>query len=189
MRWRASNPAPVRVGKCRWVAIVAGLRLTVTAMVCVVAADAAGSTDAREAAVADASSDDRSGVFASGPVLEIVGDTMPVPLTDQPGDPARGRAIVADRRVSLCLLCHQGPLPEPRMQGNVGPPLDGAGTRWSEAQLRLRIVDARALNSASVMPSYHRPAAFPRVARVWTGKPVLDAQQIEDVVAWLLTLK
>ncbi len=118
-----------------------------------------------------------------------VGDTIAVPLTAQPGDPARGRSVVANRQLSLCLLCHSGPFPEEPFQGNLAPALDGAGTRWSEAQLRLRVVDAQAVNPSSLMPAYYRTDRLTQVARAWQGKPILSAQQIEDVVAFLVTLK
>jgi sulfur-oxidizing protein SoxX len=110
-------------------------------------------------------------------------------LTGAKGDPARGRAIVANRQVGLCLLCHSGPFPEERFQGNLAPSLEGAGKRWSEAQLRLRIVDSSRINPATIMPAYHRTEGLERVAPAWRGKPVLSAEQIEDVVAFLTTLK
>jgi L-cysteine S-thiosulfotransferase len=118
-------------------------------------------------------------------------DTMTQPLTATPGDAARGRAIVANRQVGLCLLCHTGPFPEERFQGNLAPSLAGAGSRWSEGQLRLRISDARRVNPGSIMPAYHAAAADPaaRVASGWKDRPILDAQQIEDVVAFLSTLR
>lgn len=119
----------------------------------------------------------------------VVGDGIPQPFTSTPGDATRGRAIVANRQAGLCLLCHAAPIPEERFQGNLAPSLAGAGKRWSESQLRLRVADSRALNAASVMPSY---AAIPSAARVgaaWQGKPILSPQQIEDVVAWLRTLQ
>jgi sulfur-oxidizing protein SoxX len=116
-------------------------------------------------------------------------DAMPVPLTAVPGDAARGRAIVADRRVGLCLLCHSGPFPEVRFQGDLAPDLRGAGSRWSEAQLRQRIVDSRRVNPDSLMPAYHRTDGLVRVAAPFAGKPVLSAQQVEDVVAFLLGLR
>jgi L-cysteine S-thiosulfotransferase len=123
----------------------------------------------------------------------IVGDGMPEPLTATPGDATRGRAIVAQRQLGLCLLCHSGPIAEERFQGNLAPPLDGAGSRWTTAQLRLRVADARHLNPTSLMPTLHAPQRTPpaeqRVGRAWAGKPVLDAQQVEDVVAWLQTLR
>ena len=116
-------------------------------------------------------------------------DGIPQSLTGAAGDPARGRAIVASRQVGLCLLCHSGPFPEERFQGNLAPDLRGAGARWSEAQLRLRIVDSRRINPATIMPAYYRTEGLVRVAPAWRDKPVLSAAQIEDVVAFLLTLR
>ena len=116
-------------------------------------------------------------------------DAIARSLTGARGDPARGRAIVANRQVGLCLLCHSGPFPEERFQGNLAPDLAGAGKRWSEAQLRLRIVDPGRINPATIMPAYHRTEGQVRVAPAWRGKPVLSAEQIEDVVAFLTTLK
>ena len=114
---------------------------------------------------------------------------MPDSLTGVRGDPARGRAIVANRQVGLCLLCHSGPFPEERFQGNLAPDLKGAGSRWSEGQLRLRIVDSSRSQPATIMPAYHRTEGLVRVAPAWRGKPVLSAEQIEDVVAFLMTLR
>ena len=119
----------------------------------------------------------------------VVGDGMPAPLTATPGDVARGRTVVGSRQQGLCLLCHSGPFPEPRLQGNLAPSLEGAGARWSEAQLRLRIADSRRLNPDSLMPALHRSEGQARVGAAWQGKPVLDAQQVEDVVAYLRTLQ
>jgi len=116
-------------------------------------------------------------------------DSLPQSLTGAPGDPARGRAIVANRQVGLCLLCHSGPFPEQRFQGELAPDLRGAGARWTEGQLRLRIVDSGRLNAASIMPAYHRTEGLTRVAPAFRGKPILSAEQIEDVVAFLMTLK
>jgi sulfur-oxidizing protein SoxX len=118
-----------------------------------------------------------------------VDDALPAPLTDVPGDAVRGRAIVADRQLGLCLLCHTGPIPEERFQGTLAPNLAGAGRRWSVAQLRLRIVDAQRLNPASLMPPYHRTEGLTRVGTAWRGRPLLTAQQVEDVVAYLATLQ
>jgi L-cysteine S-thiosulfotransferase len=116
-------------------------------------------------------------------------DAINQALTAVPGDAARGRAIVANRQVGLCLLCHTGPFPEERFQGTLAPDLGGAGARWSEGQLRLRLVDGRRVNPQTIMPSYHRTDGLQRVGSAWQGKPVLDAQQIEDVVAFLSTLR
>ena len=119
----------------------------------------------------------------------VVDDAIPVSLTGAAGDPARGRAVVASRQVGLCLLCHSGPFPEERFQGDLAPSLAGAGSRSTEGQLRLRIVDASRLNPATIMPSYYRVEGLARVAANFRGKPVLTAEQIEDVVAYLATLR
>lgn len=116
-------------------------------------------------------------------------DGIPASLTGQPGDPARGRAIVANRQLGLCLLCHSGPFPEERFQGDLAPSLEGAGRRLSEAKLRLRLVDSRKVNPETIMPSYYRTEGLERVAPAFRGKPLLSAEQIEDVVAYLGTLK
>ena len=116
-------------------------------------------------------------------------EAIPKSLTGRQGDPVRGRAIVANRQAGLCLLCHSGPFPEERFQGNLAPDLRGAGTRWSEGQLRLRIVDSGRFNPATIMPAYYRTEGLVRVAPAWRGKTVLSAEQIEDVVAFLMTLR
>jgi sulfur-oxidizing protein SoxX len=116
-------------------------------------------------------------------------DALPDSLTGAPGDPARGRAIVANRQVGLCLLCHSGPFPEERFQGDLAPDLRGAGARWTEGQLRLRIVDSGRINPATIMPAYHRVEGLVRVAPAFRGRPILSVEQIEDVVAFLTTLR
>jgi L-cysteine S-thiosulfotransferase len=124
---------------------------------------------------------------------QAVGDTIPQPLTSSPPSADRGRQIVLDRRTGLCLLCHtlpgHGPQPEARFQGNLAPSLAGAGSRWNAAQLRLRVADSRQLNPASLMPAFHRLPSAARVGSNWQGQPVLSAQQVEDVVAFLETLQ
>ena len=119
----------------------------------------------------------------------VVGDAIPESLTGAKGDVERGRAIVVTRQVGLCLLCHTGPFPEERFQGTLAPDLAGTGARWSEGQLRLRIVDASRLNADTIMPPYYRTEGLTRVAPAFQGKPVLTAEQIEDVVAYLATLR
>jgi sulfur-oxidizing protein SoxX len=121
--------------------------------------------------------------------VAVDGDAIPASLTGAPGDADRGRAIVGSRHVGLCLLCHSGPIPEERLQGNLAPPLDGAGRRWSEGQLRLRVVDAGRLNPATIMPPYYRVDGLHRVAPSFRARPILTAEQIEDVVAYLMTLR
>jgi sulfur-oxidizing protein SoxX len=122
----------------------------------------------------------------------VVGDAIPGSLTaakGYAGDPARGRAIVLNRQVGLCLLCHSGPFPEERFQGDLAPSLNGAGARWSEGQLRLRIVDSGRINPDTIMPAYYKIEGLTRVAPAFRGKPVLSAEQVEDVVAFLKTLR
>jgi sulfur-oxidizing protein SoxX len=116
-------------------------------------------------------------------------ESMPQSLTGEAGDPARGRAIVANRTVGLCLLCHSAPIPEERFQGTLAPSLAGAGSRATPAQLRLRVVDAARLNPDTIMPPYYRADGLSRVAKNFQDKTILTAQQIEDVVAYLASLK
>ena len=118
----------------------------------------------------------------------VVGDAIPEPLTNARGDVARGRALVVERS-STCILCHSGPFPEQKFQGDLAPDLSGSGSRWSEGQLRLRLVDASRLNAATIMPSYYRVDGLDRVGTTWRGKPILPAEQIEDIVAYLITLR
>ena len=96
---------------------------------------------------------------------------------------------MVNRQLGLCLLCHTGPIPEERFQGTLAPDLSGAGSRWSGAQLRLRLVDGRRLNPATIMPTYYRTEGLTRVGAAWQSRTILSAQQIEDVVAYLLTLR
>jgi sulfur-oxidizing protein SoxX len=119
----------------------------------------------------------------------VVEDAIPESLTGAKGDAERGRGIVLNRQVGLCLLCHSGPYPDERFQGTLAPDLRGAGSRWSEGQLRLRIVDAGRLYRDTIMPPYYRVDALVRVAAAFAGKPILTAEQIEDVVAYLVTLR
>jgi sulfur-oxidizing protein SoxX len=119
----------------------------------------------------------------------IVGDAIPASLTGTAGDPLRGRAIIVDRRLGACLLCHTGPFPEVKFQGTLAPDLSGAGSRWSEGELRLRLVDPTRLNPDTIMPAYYRVEGLTRVGHAWRGKPILTAELIEDVIAFLVTLR
>jgi L-cysteine S-thiosulfotransferase len=120
---------------------------------------------------------------------EIVGDAIPASLTGSNGDAARGRAIVVSRQSGLCLLCHSGPFSDERFQGNLAPDLKGVGARWSAGQLRLRVVDARKIDAHTIMPAYYTLDGLDRVAPAYRGKPILTAEEIEDVVAFLATLQ
>jgi len=118
----------------------------------------------------------------------LVDGTIPEPLTDQPGDPARGRRIVLERDGGDCTICHAMPLPQREFHGTVGPPLDGIGSRATAGVLRLRLVDPKAFNPETIMPAYYKVEGLHRVLDRYDAKPILTAQQIEDVIAYLLTL-
>jgi sulfur-oxidizing protein SoxX len=116
-------------------------------------------------------------------------EDLPSSLTGAKGDASRGRAIVANRQVGLCLLCHTGPFPEERFQGDLAPGLKGVGARLSESQIRARIIDPSRANPNTIMPAYYKTEGLTRVAGAFRGKTILSAEQIEDVVAYLVTLK
>ncbi|WP_375307607.1 sulfur oxidation c-type cytochrome SoxX [Bradyrhizobium sp. A11] len=118
----------------------------------------------------------------------VVNDGIPQSLTGSPGDAVRGRALVL-ARTTTCILCHSGPFPETRFQGDLAPDLAGAGNRWTVSQLRLRLVDASRFNPNTIMPSYYRADGLVRVGRNFAGKPILSAAEIEDIVAFLATLR
>ena len=118
----------------------------------------------------------------------ISGNSIPESLTGIPGDATRGRALVLER-TNTCILCHSGPFPEEKFQGDLAPSLAGSGSRWSTGQLRLRLVDASRFNPGTIMPSYYRTDGLDRVAANWRGKSILSADQIEDIVAYLATLR
>jgi sulfur-oxidizing protein SoxX len=125
------------------------------------------------------------------PSAAVAGDTIASPLAARPGDARRGEALIGDRQKSLCILCHAGPFGERHLQGTLGPDLSGVGGRLATGQIRLRIVDIKQLNPASIMPSYDRidDEDGRRIAAAWRGRPVLGAGEIEDLVAYLATLK
>jgi L-cysteine S-thiosulfotransferase len=122
------------------------------------------------------------------PAYRVVGDAIPAALAPSQGDPLRGRQVVTGRDGN-CLLCHAVPETGARQMGDLAPPLSGVGARLSAGQLRLRIVDSMQLNRDTIMPSYHRTSGLQQVAAEWRGKPILTAQQVEDTVAYLLTLR
>jgi sulfur-oxidizing protein SoxX len=122
------------------------------------------------------------------PPYVVTDDSILESLTGATGDATRGRALVLER-TNTCILCHSGPFPEEKFQGDLAPNLSGSGSRWTIAQLRLRLVDASRLNPGTIMPSYYRLDGLDRVAPSWRGKPILSAEQIEDIVAYLATLR
>ena len=118
----------------------------------------------------------------------IKGDSIIESLSVEPGDPLRGRAIVASRQTGLCLLCHSGPFPEERFQGNLAPELKASVARLNASQLRARIVNAAHFNPQTIMPSYYQTSHLNRVAPKFAGQTILSGQEIEDVIAFLVTL-
>jgi sulfur-oxidizing protein SoxX len=119
---------------------------------------------------------------------QIVDGSIPEPLAAQPGDPVRGRRIVLARDGGDCTICHAMPLPQREFHGTIGPPLDGIGRRATPGALRLRLVDPKAFNPATIMPAYYKVAGLHRVLERYRAKTILTAQQIEDLIAYLLTL-
>jgi len=122
------------------------------------------------------------------PTYKVVGDGIPVSLTGKPGDPANGRSVVEDRKLGNCLSCHSFPL-KAQDQGNVGPDLHGVGSRLKPAEFRLRIVNMKVLDPQTIMPAYYRVEGLHDVGKAFVGQPILTDQQVEDVVAFLATLK
>ena len=104
-------------------------------------------------------------------------------------DPVQGRKIVENRAKSACLLCHSGPFLAPHSQGNIGPPLNGVGNRLTQGELRMRIVNPSAANPDTIMPSYGTVGNRNRIGVEWRGKSILSEEEIDDVVAFLATLR
>ncbi len=119
----------------------------------------------------------------------VGGERIDESLTGQPGDPANGRKLAINRKQGNCLACHVLPIPEQPFHGDVGPDLSETGGNLSEGEIRLRIVDSKVLNPDTIMPAFYRNDGFERVLKKFQGKTMLSAQQVEDVVAYLMTLK
>jgi L-cysteine S-thiosulfotransferase len=122
--------------------------------------------------------------------FEVRNDAIASPLTSQPGDVQRGRAVVVNRQLGNCLACHAiSALNNEPYHGNTAPSLDGVAARMNEGELRLRIVDGSRVNENTMMPPFYRTANLNRVLPQFQGRTILTAQQIEDVVAFLMTLR
>ena len=121
--------------------------------------------------------------------FSVIADGIPEAIGGATGNAERGRALILGREAANCVLCHAVPEPSLRFSGNLGPPLGGVARTLSVAQLRLRIVDNMRVNPTTIMPSYYRIEGFDKVAGAYRGKPILDAEQIEDIVAYLATLR
>ena len=116
-------------------------------------------------------------------------NSIPKSLTGKLGDPKNGRAVAINRRKGNCLGCHKMPIPEQPFHGLVGPDLAGVASRLSEGQIRLRVVDSKVVNPDTIMPAFYRASGFHRVLKKFDGKTVISAQEVEDIVAYLMTLK
>ena len=127
---------------------------------------------------------------AAGSVkYHINNDTIAESLTGKAGDPVNGRKLAINRKKGNCLACHSMPIPEQAFHGNIGPDLKGVSNRYSEGELRLRIVNPKVLNSETIMPAFYKTDGFNRVIKKFMGKTIISAQEVEDIVAYLMTLK
>lgn len=120
--------------------------------------------------------------------VTIIDFSIPEPLTQTPGDPAAGERTVRDSRIASCLICHALPIADEPDPGNIGPSLAGVGSRYSAAELRLRLVNPKAIDPDTIMPAYYWLDGLHRVDLPYQGRTIYSAQQIEDVIAYLLTL-
>nr|VFK26460.1 MAG: sulfur-oxidizing protein SoxX [Candidatus Kentron sp. MB]VFK74578.1 MAG: sulfur-oxidizing protein SoxX [Candidatus Kentron sp. MB] len=120
---------------------------------------------------------------------EVVGIGIPTSLTGKPGNPDKGRKIAIQRNKGNCLACHGMPIPEEDDHGTVAPALNHVANHLTIPQLRLRLVDSKRINPGTMMPSFYRIDGLHRVAKKFRGKPILTAGEVEDVVAYLATLK
>ncbi|MDJ0945780.1 MAG: sulfur oxidation c-type cytochrome SoxX [Kiloniellales bacterium] len=121
---------------------------------------------------------------------KVVDDSMiEASLTGKSGDPKQGRKVAIDRKLGNCLACHSLPIPEQQFHGETGPDLAGVGSRLTPGELRLRVVDPKVVNPETMMPAFYRVKGLNRVMKDFAGKPILTAEQVEDVVAYLVTLK
>lgn len=121
--------------------------------------------------------------------FRVVADGIPEPLGGVPGDVTRGRALIVAREAANCVLCHAIPDPGVRFSGDLGPSLAGVGGRFTASQLRLRVADNLRVQPGTIMPSYYKIDGLDRVAPAYRGKPILSAAEVEDVVAYLTTLR
>jgi sulfur-oxidizing protein SoxX len=110
-------------------------------------------------------------------------------LTGVPGNAKKGRALAINRKRGNCLACHQMPIPEQQFHGNIGPELEGIGSLYSAGELRLRLVNSKIINPDTIMPAFYKNNGYSRVLKKFKGKTILSAQEVEDIVAYLLTLK
>lgn len=120
----------------------------------------------------------------------VDGESIPASLTGKAGDPVNGKKVFLNRKKGNCLACHVvSELKDQPFHGEVGPPLDGTSDRWSEGEIRLRIVNPKVVNEDTIMPAFYRNDGLHRVLKKFQGKTMLSAQEIEDVLAYVMTIK
>ena len=130
-----------------------------------------------------------AGTVAPGDVAYEDG-AVEASLTGVAGDPAKGRDVFAGRKLGNCLACHvNSDREDESFHGEVGPQLDGVGDRWSEAELRGIVANSKMMFEDTIMPAFYRDSGYNRLLGAFEGKTILTAQQVEDVVAYLMTLK
>lgn len=123
------------------------------------------------------------------PYTIVDDNSIPQSLTGKPGDPANGRKLAINRKKGNCLACHVMPIPEQQFHGETAPSLYGVGKRLSEGELRLQLVNAKITNDSTLMPSFYRTHGFNAVLKKFAGKSILEAQDVEDILAYLQTLQ
>jgi len=136
------------------------------------------------------------GVFLCGALVtsahageyKIVDSTIPASLTGKPGDPVKGKKLAISRKKGNCLACHVMPIPEQQFHGEVGPDLSGVASYMSEAEMRMRIVDPKIINPDTIMPSFLKVPTN-RVLKKFQGKTIISDQDVEDIIAYMMTLK
>ena len=130
-----------------------------------------------------------AGTVAPGDVAFVDG-AVAASLTGVAGDPAKGREWFVGRKLGNCLACHaNSQVTDHLFHGEVGPTLDGVGDRWSEAELRGIVANSKMTFDGTIMPAFYNTAGYNRNREEFEGKTILSAQQVEDIVAYLLTLK
>lgn len=119
----------------------------------------------------------------------VDGSSIPASLTGKAGDPVSGRKLSVNRKKGNCLACHKLPIPEQQFHGDVGPDLAGVASRYNEGEIRLRVVNSKVVNQDTIMPAFYRADGFHRVLKKFQGKSILSAPEVEDIIAYLTTLK
>jgi sulfur-oxidizing protein SoxX len=112
------------------------------------------------------------------------------PLSAKPGDAANGRKVMANRKKGNCLACHKiDQMKEIQFHGEIGPELSDIAGRMPAGQIRLRLVDPKSVNAETIMPAMYKNEGLHRVRKKFIGKTILSAQEVEDVIAFMMTLK